>query len=125
MADEMTAPQHLWEANHPYYCSGANYFSNDVSSEYETWADFLEEWGDADLDLSLVFRFDWADMDDEANWPGETKPGADELALFVMSQRKGLFQPITVAVQKNEETAIIEWLKPRYERMLKLWTPFQ
>jgi hypothetical protein len=33
---------HLWEMDHPYYCSEGNYFNNECHAEFATWSDFLK-----------------------------------------------------------------------------------
>ncbi len=45
-------------AEHPYYCSESNYYSNDANAEWETMTDFLAEFDSADVDMNLVFRWD-------------------------------------------------------------------
>lgn len=41
---------HLWEVDHPYYCSEGNYFSNDCHADYGSWQNFAEEEGENDVD---------------------------------------------------------------------------
>lgn len=46
--------QHLWEINHPYYCSESNYFANGIKNRelnqtFNDFDEFLAEWGDADF----------------------------------------------------------------------------
>jgi hypothetical protein len=61
---------HLWEAKHSYYCNQGNYFArefsdgSEIGGEFETWADFIEEFGDADMDFNLLFRWDWHEGED-------------------------------------------------------------
>jgi hypothetical protein len=51
--------RHLWEVDHPYYCTEGNYYSNGCHSTYDSWADFVEEANGWDLDMNLLFRWDW------------------------------------------------------------------
>ena len=44
--------------DHDYYASDSNYYSNDATGHYNTWADFYEEFKDADIDMNLVYRWD-------------------------------------------------------------------
>lgn len=72
---------HLWEIDHPYYCNEGNYFSVGCGEHYNRWQDFIDEQGDNDLDMNLVFRFDWVppydDEDPEKLWePFSTTPPA-------------------------------------------------
>ena len=58
----MSTQKHLWEVDHPYYCNEGNFFArpgSECHSHYRRWQDFVAEQGDGDMDLNLVFRFDW------------------------------------------------------------------
>jgi len=114
--------KHLWEINHPYYCEEHNYFTARENSvdEFNSWDHFFTDVGDnLDMDFNLIFRFDWHDS---------TNPDhaitQDQLLLFVMGQRKGFFKTWIINVEKTDEEKVIEFLKPRYLHMLKLWEPF-
>ena len=50
----MTDTKHLWEYDHPYYCSEGNYYSNDCHHTFCSWEDFDAEWGDSDLALAAL-----------------------------------------------------------------------
>ncbi len=113
------ASKHLWEIDHDYYCAQDNYYSNDCSGEYQSWADFLEEFGDADMDYNLVFRWDWHDSNNQ-----DHELEQDELQIFILQQRKGRFTSAFISVDKSDEPQVIEWLKPRYAHLMKLWQPF-
>ena len=43
----------LQDYDHPYYCSGANYFNNEATCHYKTMTEFLDEREDDDVDLNL------------------------------------------------------------------------
>ena len=52
--------RHLWDFDHPYYCSESNYYSNEPGQTWESWVDFVNEgMYDSDPDLNLLFRWDW------------------------------------------------------------------
>lgn len=105
--------KHLWEVDHAYYCNDANYYSNDASTEYDSWYDFIAEWGQSDLNYNLLFRWDWK-KDDDGSY----------LHLYWMLQRKGHFTPCIVRGMRDEdEASVIEFLKPRLEHLKKLWEP--
>lgn len=106
--------KHLWEVDHDYYCSDSNYYSRETDQEYDSWSNFFSEWGNADEDMNLVFRWDW----------NETEYG-DELSIFIIGQRRGLFVPITISVDKSDESAVVEWLKPRFLKLKSLWQPLE
>jgi len=115
------AEKHLWEIEHPYYCNEGNCFApshNQPTTSYESWADFVEDEGASDLDMNLVFRWDWrkADPNEEA-WCNKT----DVLLLFFMGQRKGLYRWVEITVQDSDEQAIRDWLSIRWEHLRRLW----
>jgi len=120
------ASKRLWEIDHPYYCNQGNYYSNECHDHHKTWADFEAAYRDSDFDMNLVFRFDW-ELHDENGY--QRAPGPDpyyregKLLIFWMGQRKGLYRYSTVEVCCADEPAVIEWLKPRWEHMRKLWEP--
>jgi hypothetical protein len=118
--------KHLWEVDHPYYCNLGNYFDNNCGREYACWDEFLSEFGDSDMDMNLLFRWDWkVNTDDD----GTPIPNADPyyrdgtLEIFWMGQRKGIYQFSTVQVCKADEPRVIEFLRPRLMHLLSLWEP--
>lgn len=128
MPDTSVSAKHLWEIDHPYYCEQGNYFAREsVCSEFKSWKEFYDANADSDFDMNLVFRFDWKITDDDGEM---APPGPDpyyrdgKLLIFWMGQRKGLYRYSTVEVCCADEPAVIEWLKPRWEHMRKLWEPF-
>lgn len=120
---------HLWEINHPYYCNEGNFFKpaggEEPSPRYKSFADFLEEEGDADLDYNLLFRWDWVEGEDHElpSFNGDTYYRNGLLKLFFMGQRKGLYRWATVEVCRADEPAVIEYLRPRWEHLRSLWEP--
>lgn len=110
---------HLWEVDHSYYCAQNNYYSNECTHEYESWEAFLDEFGETDMDYNLVFRWDWRDSNDP-----DYELEQDQLQIFFMHQRKGRFVTAFISVDKSDEPRVIEWLKPRYEHLMALWSPF-
>lgn len=120
--------KNLWEFDHPYYCNQGNYFKNGCNSEFASWSDFLFDEGDADLDMNLVFRWDWeiTGEDGEPAKPSEDRHYKDgTLLLFYMGQRKGLFRYCKVSVCQNDEPSVRVWLQTRFDHMKKLWEPLQ
>lgn len=116
--------EHLWEKKHSYYCAEGNYFSNDMHSEFKSFQDFLGEWSDMDLDMNMVYRWDWKE---EGNETGESTFNGDvnyrngRLLLFYMGQRKAKCWSVEVEVCRADEPAVIAFLKPRQEYMAALW----
>jgi len=113
-----TEAPHLWEMAHPYHCNEENYFRGGCHAEFGSWSDFLEDQGDMDEDMNLVFRFDWRAAGSDWN-PGTE----DKIDLFIMGQRKGLYRTVSVYVKRSEEPKIRQWLRDRFTHLLKLWTP--
>jgi len=136
-------PEHLWEINHPYYSSESNYYCNAANhpgSDYGSWQEFFEAEGDNDKDLNLLFRWDW-DPNEYLDVPfGVTRE--DEIAvrreyadrfgdrdhawtlkLFFISQRKGIYRPVTVQVCKADEPAVREFLQGYADHLRAVWEP--
>jgi len=101
---------------HPYYCSDSNYYSNEASQVYETWKDFYEEFGQADKDYNLCFRWDIKKNDEtDQNYYME---------VFYMLQRKGNFIPVMIKkVEESDVPAILKFLQEYWNAVQKLWQP--
>ena len=111
---------HLWEVKHPYYANHGNFFARDYHSTYGSWTAFAESEGSEDMDLNLVYRWDWSE--EEAEEDG-TPSGRDELTIFFMLQRKAICRSVAVSVTKEDEEAVRAYLLPRWERLQELWAP--
>ncbi len=131
---------HLWEIDHPYYCSEGNYYKSGCHTLFESWGEFatpttvgamgfggnvLYDWDD---DLNFLFRWDW-DRADPADYAYEREedpdfemPG-DTLLLFFMAQRKGRNMSAAVAVTEADEPAVRAWLEKKAEYMRMVWEP--
>lgn len=108
----------LWEAEHPYYANEGNYFSNDCHEDYDDWPSFIEDEGNSDIDMNLVYRWDWKEGEDWGIPEGES-----HLCLYFIGQRKALARSVTVRVSRDDEQAIIEFLRPRLKRLMEIWKP--
>jgi hypothetical protein len=107
--------------DHNYYCSTSNYFKNDCCEHYETFDDFIDDRGKDDLDYNMVFRWDVKPNDED-----EGEAAGFYMEIFIMQQRKGLFQSCVIdEVTDADVSAIIEYLKPRWEYMREIWKPFE
>jgi len=113
---------HLWDFKHPYYATEGNYYSNDCHIDYETWQEFIDEQGDADLDMNLLYRWDWEVPDPDDYEPEEEMPG-ETVALFFMGQRKALARSARVSVTRDQEDEIRAWLTVRAAHMRLVWEP--
>lgn len=122
-----TAVRHLWEIDHPYYCNEGNFYASgterhEVHSSYESWADFITEWGDSDPDMNLVFRWDWHRDSGEFRAEGED-PEPDKLTVFWVLQRKAILRSTECVVTEADESAVREWLAGRAKTMAAIWEP--
>src|SRR5690348_9972495 len=84
----------LWEGDHPSYCNEGNYFSRDCGQQFKSWSDFMAAEGDSDLDMNLVFRWDWREGE---NWGAGAFKGDEhyrngKLLVFYVGQRKGIYR---------------------------------
>lgn len=112
----------LWESDHPYYCTGGCFFTNDGRCwmEHDSWADFMEDgMGQSDHDYNMLMRWDWHEGEEH-----DIPDGAAELKLFFFLQRKAYPVSVTVKVNRAEEPQIREWLAKRWEHTKRLWAPF-
>jgi hypothetical protein len=112
---------HLWDPEHPYYCAEGCFFSNGCHRSL-SWADFLDEFGDADVDLNLVWRWDWhqerdEDTDERTGQPERT------LRLHMMHQRKAAPCSFDVRVAPDDEPSVREFLARHWAVVRALWSP--
>ena len=122
--------KHLWEVDHPHYCTQDNYFNRNGEDHptvfgYKSWADFLEEMAEADLDMNLLFRWDWQEGDRFGAKPFNGDPNYRNglLLLFFMAQGKGFHSCARIDVCRADEPAVIEYLIPRLKHLQLLWSP--
>lgn len=109
--------------DHPYYAAEGNHFENGWHAEFDSWADFIEAQGNNDLDLNLLYRWDWRVPDPNDYLPhGEEVPG-ESLSLYFVHQRKGITRSACAQVCPEDEPAIREWLLIRAEHMRSVWEP--
>lgn len=117
----------LWEVEHPYYCNEGNYYApgrDQPHQHYGRLADFLQAEESADLDMNLVFRWDWHEGGfGGSEFTGDENYRNGQFAVFIMGQRKGLYRWVTVDVCRADEAAVIAYLEPRWRHMQALWAP--
>lgn len=116
-----TSP-HLWEIDHPYYCTEGNFYKNGLHDVFDSWAEFHATWGDMDHDLNLVFRWDWQRDNGEDLEEGET-PGPDMLKVFWVLQRKAILRSTECVVTEADEPAVRAWLADRAKTIAAIWEP--
>jgi hypothetical protein len=115
----------LWEVDHPYYCNETAYSGGESYPRYKSFADFMEDFGDSDFDMNLVFRWDWSegDSDGPSTFNGDVNYRNGSLMIFFMGQRKGMFWSREVEVCRADEPAVIAYLRPRMAHLMALWEP--
>lgn len=114
--------EELYQANHGYYCNDGNYYSNDCVFEFDCFSEFVDEMGTSDMDYNLLFRWDVKLKYDE---DGNDIQGEYQLFLYWMQQRKGRFVVNVVSDFKQEDVeGFLTFVKPRWEHLKSLWTPF-
>lgn len=101
--------------DHDYYASGQNFYSNDASLHYNTWADFYEEFHDADVDLNLVFRWDIRQREQSKRC---------YMQIIMIVQRKGIYMPVHIDyVDEQDVPQIMEFMRPHFQKLLSIWQP--
>lgn len=107
----------LVSADHPYYSSDNNYYSNEAGSTWETMTDFLAEFENADIDMNLVFRWDIHERD-------EDNPGRRYAEVFIIHQRNGIYAPQYIKhINEEEAVRFRKYLDKHWETMKKIWSP--
>lgn len=100
---------------HDYYASDSNYYSNDAGCKYDTWADFYEEFKDADIDMNLVYRWDIFEREKSKRY---------YMQIYIIGQRKGIYMPIYINyIDEQDVPQIKEFLKPHFEKLISIWQP--
>lgn len=103
--------------DHDYYCSPNNYYSYEATLKYDTFADFYEEFHDADVDKNLIFRWDLHKREESKRY---------YLELFMINQRKGIFKPIYITFfDERDIDSFVKYLKPHIEKLKAIWKPFK
>jgi hypothetical protein len=122
--------KHLWEIKHDYYCEEGSYFQSGNSARqtvfnFSSFDDFLENWGNADKDYNLLFRWDWNELscNDLPTYNGDDNYRNGILKVFFMMQRKGFHSTCLVDVCRADEPKVIEYLSGSWAHLQSLWSP--
>lgn len=102
----------LKDKKHPYYCSEGNYYSNGCYDEYESFDDFLADWGDSDIDYNRIHRWDISLGDDDC------KP---EVSFYYILQRKAIARSCHFPYDPADDSRIRDFLRPHKELNDILW----
>lgn len=127
--DSECTVKHLWEINHPYYCCEQNYYCSleQTIAKYKSFAGYLDDNEDENLDLNLIFRWDWDEVDDDGEpvkFNGDIYHRNGKLSLFYMGQRRGLYRCTIIDVCRADEESVKIFLRKRWEKIKELWEPF-
>ena len=120
----------LQATEHSYYCSESNHYvgnqhgENFGRCEYDTWADFQEEWLDSDgvsidMDYNLCFRYD---IKQRRNLDTDEPIAEFELWLFFMLQRKGIYRPVWIKrIEEKDMPEIKGFLEKQWNYIQYQW----
>jgi hypothetical protein len=95
-----------------------NYFDRSYISKFKSFDEFLEEAEDEDLDLNLIFRWDWENSEVDC---GDIYYRDGKLLLFYIGQRKGVFRTVSIEVCRADQEKIRVFLKERWEHLKLIW----
>lgn len=110
----------LANAEHPYYCHGSNYYSNDPAQSFSTMTEFLDCFEDSDVDMNLCFRWDVRAITNNHDQP----TGEYSAEVFLMLQRKGIFKPCFIRkISEGEVDRFVAYLKMHHETLREMWAP--
>ena len=107
----------LKDYGHPYYANDGNFYSNDSCQTWQTMAEFLDGYEDADVDMNMVFRWDIRPRDEQkTRW---------EAQVIIIGQRKGIYASHSILnVNADELIRFEKYLWKHWENMKMLWCPF-
>lgn len=106
--------KHLWETDHPYYCTSGDYHLRGMHAKYATWGAFIDAEAENDPDHNLLFRWDWFKSDNGV---------MGELELYFALQRKGAQRSVSITVHPDEEPMVRAYLQERLNYLMKVWEP--
>lgn len=111
----------LWEVEHSYYMTPGNYHAGNCHYPCRSWAEFMENMGESDMDMNYVVRWDWLE-DDDFNGDANYRNGS--LMIQFVGQRKAALWSYEISVCRADEPHVREWLAPRFAYAMRMWEPF-
>ena len=106
---------------HPYYCSESNYYRNEASTRWETMTELLDDMGESDVDMNLVFRWD---IKPKRDYETDELTGGYYAEIFIIHQRKGIFHPCHIkSVTEADIPKLKEYLLKSWGTLNELWEP--
>jgi hypothetical protein len=117
----------------PYYASQTNYSDSDYPYVFDTVDEFMDEFGNVDIDLNLVYRFDvtWYDEDEfyDCFPEGVFRQCEDglhrEMQITMIGQRKGIYMPCIIkSITDKDYIPLYKFLQKAYWRLTESWKGF-
>lgn len=100
---------------HDYYASDHNYYSNEAAISFNTWADFFEEFNNADVDMNLVYRWDISLREESKRY---------RMEVFIIGQRKGKYIPVSIDyVDEKDVETILPFMQKHWDKLCAIWAP--
>lgn len=101
--------------DHDYYASDSNYYSNDAGFKYDNWADFYNEFKEADVDMNLVYRWDIIKRDNVERYYAQ---------VTMIGQRKGKYIPIQIGyIDEKDLETFIPFMQKHWQKLQSIWMP--
>ena len=107
----------LWEVDHPYRMCEGNFCASGHHKCWDSFDDFISEYGEADIDYNRVHRWDWRE-----GW--EIEEGKSILLIYMVYQRKAILQSHEIIVCREDEPAIKIYLQKHWDQEKAIWAPF-
>ena len=111
-----------------FFFSESNYYVGNMHGEnygrqeFDTWEEFCDLWGDYDLDLNFLVRYDILNKCDEY---GDEIDDKFELWLLFIGQRKGKYIPVVIHnIYEQDMEDINKTLSNHWEYMRDMWCEF-
>jgi len=107
--------------DHPYYASDSNFYSNEASTRWETMTEFLDEFECCDIDMNLIYRWDFHNRSDDEDG---SKVGRYYAEIFIIKQRKGIYAPQHINhVNEKEAERFVKFAAKHWQRLQEMWKP--
>jgi len=121
-------------SKHPFYAIETNYTNNNASHLFNNVSEFMNEFGNVDIDLNLVYRFDVTEYDEDKfynDFPeGTFKPCNDGLHRLIqitfIVQHKAIYMPCIIkSITDKDYIPLYKFLQKAYWRLTESWKGFK
>ena len=119
--------EHLWDADHPYYCAEGNFYQPGCHNLHESWASFYAEVKTWDADMNLLFRWDWFPTPKDVEDLGLSEESARDTVLktFWVGQRKASLWSEECPVTPDDEAEVRAFLEDHAKTIAAIWAPIR